>query len=150
MANGRIASTDHRTQVHTKVRRPIEAVISRAVMFVFGVVEVPIAIRFVFKLLGANAAAGFAKFVHDLSGVSMAPFSTMLKTLSVLGPLSSGALSSRSQSTRSSHGESSPWFAPRVRAGTPRQSSAWSMPRKTTLSFSSHDARLRRWSGHLA
>jgi len=85
MSNGSTASIDHRSQVHTEVRRPIEAVVSRVVMFVFGVIEVLIAIRFVFLLLGANAEAGFVKFVHGLSGVFMAPFNTIFKTQSVSG-----------------------------------------------------------------
>ncbi|MDO8881118.1 MAG: YggT family protein [Coriobacteriia bacterium] len=85
MSNARIASMDHRSQVHTEVRRPMEAVVSRVVMFVFGVIEVLIAIRFVFTLLGANAEAGFVKFVHDLSGVFMAPFNAIFETQSVSG-----------------------------------------------------------------
>lgn len=72
-------------QVHIEVRRAIEAGISRVVMFVFGVIGVLIAIRFVFTLLGANAEAGFVKFVHNLPGVSMALFNTVLKALSVSG-----------------------------------------------------------------
>lgn len=85
MPNATTASTDRRSQVHTEVRRPIEAVVSRVVMFFFGVVEILIAIRFVFTLFGANAEAGFVKFVHNLSGVFMAPFNTIFKTQSVSG-----------------------------------------------------------------
>ncbi|MGB4593978.1 MAG: YggT family protein [Coriobacteriia bacterium] len=54
-------------------------------MFVFGVIEVLIAIRFLFTLLGANAEAGFVKFVQNLSGVFMTPFDTIFKTQSVSG-----------------------------------------------------------------
>lgn len=85
MSNGSTASIDHRSQVHTEVRRPIEAVVSRIVMFVFGVIEVLIAIRFVFTLLGANAEAGFVKLVHDLSSVFMAPFDAIFNTQTVAG-----------------------------------------------------------------
>jgi hypothetical protein len=85
MSNGSTASIDHRSQVHTEVRRPIEAVVSRVVMFVFGVIEVLIAIRFVFTLLGANAEAGFVKLVHDLSSVFMAPFNAIFNTQTVAG-----------------------------------------------------------------
>jgi hypothetical protein len=85
MSNGSTASIDHRSQVHTEVRRPIEAVVSRVVMFVFGVIEVLIAIRFVFTLLGANAEAGFVNLVHDLSSVFMAPFNAIFNTQTVAG-----------------------------------------------------------------
>ena len=85
MANVNAASTDRRSQVHTEVRSPIEAVLTRVVWFVFGVIEVLIAIRFVLELLGANAAAGFVQFVYGLSGVFMAPFIAILGTAKVSG-----------------------------------------------------------------
>ena len=85
MSNTSTGSIDHRSQVHTEVRRPIEAVMSRVVMFIFGVIEVLIAIRFVFTLFGANAEAGFVKLVQDLSGIFMAPFNAIFETQSVSG-----------------------------------------------------------------
>ena len=85
MSNGSTASIDHRSQVHTEVRRPLEAVLSRVVMFVFGVIEVFIAIRFVLTLLGANAEAGFVKFVYAVSDVFMAPFNAIFSTQTVEG-----------------------------------------------------------------
>ncbi len=47
MKNANTASSDRRSQVHTEVRAPIEAVVTRVVWFVFGVIEVLIAVRFV-------------------------------------------------------------------------------------------------------
>ena len=85
MANTTAASTDRRSQVHTEIRRPVEAVVSTIVMFVFGVIEVLIAIRFVLTLLGANAEAGFVKFVQGFSGIFMAPFVAIFNTQSVEG-----------------------------------------------------------------
>ena len=85
MSNGSTASIDHRSQVHTEVRRPLEAVLSRVVMFVFGVIEVFIAIRFVLTLLGANAEAGFVKFIYAVSDVFMAPFNAIFSTQTVEG-----------------------------------------------------------------
>ncbi len=85
MLNANADSTDSRSQVHTEVRAPIEAVMSRVVWFVFGVIEVLIAIRFVLKLLGANPEAGFVRMVHGVSGVFMAPFDTIFGTQRVAG-----------------------------------------------------------------
>ena len=85
MSSTKAASVDRRSEVHTEVRRPIEAVLSRVVMFVFGVIEVFIAVRFVLKLLGANAEAGFVKFVYAVSDVFMAPFNAIFSTQSVSG-----------------------------------------------------------------
>lgn len=85
MSNGSAASIDRRSQVHTEVRRPIEAVLSRVVMFVFGVIEVFIALRFVLTLFGANAEAGFVSFVYAVSDIFMAPFNSIFSTQSVEG-----------------------------------------------------------------
>ena len=78
-------STDHRTEVHTEVRAPMESVISGVVWFIFGFIEVLIAIRFVLKMFGANAEAGFARLVYGISDVLMAPFSSLFGTQSVSG-----------------------------------------------------------------
>ena len=80
MLSANASSTDRRSQVHTEVRAPIEAVMSRVVWFVFGVVEVLIAVRFVLKLLGANSEAGFVRFMYGVSGVFMAPFNAIFST----------------------------------------------------------------------
>ena len=85
MSNGSTASLDHRTQIHTEVRRPIEAVLARIVWFVFGVIEVFIDIRFVLTLFGANAEAGFVQFIYSVSDVFMAPFNAIFSTQTVEG-----------------------------------------------------------------
>ncbi|MFA5843993.1 MAG: hypothetical protein WC971_04090 [Coriobacteriia bacterium] len=85
MSNAGAASTDRRSQVHTEVRAPIEAVVSRVVWFVFGVIEVLIAIRFVLKMLGANSSAGFVRMMYGVSDVLMAPFVTIFGTARVSG-----------------------------------------------------------------
>jgi len=85
MPNVNATSTDRRSQVHTEVRVPIEAVMTRVVWFVFGVIEVLIAIRFVLMLLGANAEAGFVKMVYGVSGIFMAPFIAIFSTQKVAG-----------------------------------------------------------------
>jgi hypothetical protein len=85
MSNGNTASADHRSQVHTEVRVPVERVLARVVWFVFGVIEVLIAIRFVLELLGANIQAGFVRMVYGVSSIFMAPFNAILRTQSVEG-----------------------------------------------------------------
>jgi len=80
MVNANASSTDRRSQVHTEVRAPLEAVAARVIMFVFGVIEVLIAIRFVLMLTGANAEAGFVKMIYGISGIFMAPFVAIFNT----------------------------------------------------------------------
>lgn len=85
MKNANTASSDRRSQVRTEVRSPIETVLARVVWFVFGVIEVLIAIRFVLRMLGANSTAGFVRLVYGVSDVFMAPFRTIFGTGRVSG-----------------------------------------------------------------
>ncbi len=79
MSNTTMASVN-RSQVHNEVHSPIETVLARIVWFVLGVIEVFLAIRFVLTLLGANAEAGFSKFIYGVSDVFMAPFNAIFST----------------------------------------------------------------------
>ncbi len=84
MSNSTVASVN-RSQLHTEVHSPIETVFARVIWFVFGAIEILLAIRFVFTLLGANAEAGFVKLVYAVSDVFMAPFNAIFATDSVSG-----------------------------------------------------------------
>lgn len=84
MSNATVASVN-RSQLHTEVRSPIESIMARVVWFVFGAIEIFIAIRFLLTLLGANAEAGFVKFIYAMSGVFMAPFVAIFSTDRVSG-----------------------------------------------------------------
>ena len=85
MLNATAGSSDRSSQVHTEVRTPIETVLSRVVWYIFGLIDVLIAIRFVLKLFGANVEAGFVQLIYGVSGVFMAPFNTIFKALVVSG-----------------------------------------------------------------
>jgi len=50
------------------------------VYFVFGLLDVLLAFRFVFKLLGANPSTGFVDFIYNLSAVFVAPFAGIFNT----------------------------------------------------------------------
>ena len=78
-------TADRRSQVHTESRVPVEAILSRVVMFVFGVIDVLIAIRFVLKLLGANPQAGFVQLVFGVSDLFMIPFNAIFRVQVVSG-----------------------------------------------------------------
>jgi hypothetical protein len=85
MLSANAASVDRSSQVHTEVRSPIEAVLSRIAWFLFGAIDVLIAIRFVLELIGANAQAGFVQFIYGFSGFFMAPFTAILGSAKVGG-----------------------------------------------------------------
>jgi hypothetical protein len=48
--------------------------IARVIYFILVVLEVIMALRFIFKLLGANESNGFVSFLYNLSYVFVAPF----------------------------------------------------------------------------
>jgi len=50
------------------------------VYFVFGLLDILLAFRFVFKLLGANPSTGFVDFIYNLSAVFVAPFAGIFNT----------------------------------------------------------------------
>jgi hypothetical protein len=85
MANSAGDATDRRSEVHTEVRRPIEVVLARLVMWVFGAIEILIAIRFVFKLFGASTESAFVQFIYTASGYFMAPFEAIFESQKVDG-----------------------------------------------------------------
>ena len=50
------------------------------VYFVFGLLDILLAFRFVFKLLGANPSTGFVGFIYNLSAIFVAPFAGIFNT----------------------------------------------------------------------
>jgi hypothetical protein len=85
MANAEAGSSARTQQVHTETRSPIEVILARVVSYVFGVIEVLIAIRFVLLLFGANAAAGFVAFIYGVTNVFMYPFAAVFQTSMAAG-----------------------------------------------------------------
>jgi hypothetical protein len=55
-------------------------VLRRIVYYLLGILEVLLAFRLVFKLLGANPANGFVSVIYTVSGVFLVPFSGIFKT----------------------------------------------------------------------
>lgn len=47
---------------------------TRIIWYLFYILEALLAFRFILKLLGANAGAGFTEFIYTLSSVPLAPF----------------------------------------------------------------------------
>ncbi len=80
MANTSATSSGSKSQVHTEVRAPIEAVLTRVTWFVFGFIEVLLGIRFVLQLFGANAEAGFVRMIYGVTDIFMAPFAAIFST----------------------------------------------------------------------
>lgn len=59
--------------------------VGRIVYFIFGVIEAFLALRFIFKLLGANPASGFVSFIYTVSGAFNAPFAGIFSNATTKG-----------------------------------------------------------------
>src|SRR5665213_3635113 len=55
------------------------------VYYVLGVLEILLAFRLVFKLLGANSVSGFVSFIYSLSSPFVTPFSGIFSTATTSG-----------------------------------------------------------------
>lgn len=58
---------------------------SRIVYYVLGVVEVLLAFRFLFKLLGANTVSGFVVFLYAVTKIFVLPFTGIFSSVSSAG-----------------------------------------------------------------
>lgn len=53
------------------------------IWYIYGIIAILLALRFIMKLASANSANGFVKFVYDVAGIFLLPFSTVFKTSAV-------------------------------------------------------------------
>jgi hypothetical protein len=60
---------------------------TQIVWYVLGIVEVLLAFRFVLKLLAANPAAGFTKFIYGITYVFAEPFLAVFRRTQVEGSI---------------------------------------------------------------
>jgi hypothetical protein len=60
---------------------------TQIVWYVLGLIEVLLVFRFVLKLLGANAAAGFTHFIYSATYVFAAPFANVFRLTQVSGSI---------------------------------------------------------------
>lgn len=60
---------------------------TQVVWYILGILEALLAFRFVLKLLGANAAAGFTSFVYGVTKPFAAPFLSVFKMTKVEGSI---------------------------------------------------------------
>jgi hypothetical protein len=49
------------------------------IWLLLGILEAALALRFVFKLIGVNAANTFAKFLYGVTGIFVKPFASLIK-----------------------------------------------------------------------
>jgi len=57
---------------------------TKIVWYIVGIIEVLLAFRFIFKLLGANTGAGFTDFIYGVSYAFAAPFLAVFQKTQVV------------------------------------------------------------------
>jgi uncharacterized protein YggT (Ycf19 family) len=57
----------------------------QGIYILFGVIEVLVAIRFILRVFGANAQAGFAQLIYGVTGPLVAPFQGLFGTVQAEG-----------------------------------------------------------------
>ena len=60
---------------------------TQIVWYALGLLEILLAFRFLLKLFGANAAAGFTSFTYSITHVFTAPFNTVFHVTKVAGSI---------------------------------------------------------------
>lgn len=81
----RTSATGGRRVTHTETRLPIERIIANVVYFIFTVIIVLLALRFLLLLFGANSSAPFTQMIYALTAPLMAPFFAVFGTTKVNG-----------------------------------------------------------------
>src|SRR3989344_7395714 len=71
-------SDDH---IHNERAKAVTCVMSAEFIYwVLGIIEGLLALRFFFRLAGASTAAGFTRFVYNLTAIFMVPFRLIFPT----------------------------------------------------------------------
>jgi hypothetical protein len=60
---------------------------TQIVWYLFGILEILLAFRFVLKLLGANPAAGFTNFIYGATYIFTAPFLSVFRMTKIAGSI---------------------------------------------------------------
>ncbi len=60
---------------------------TQIVWYLLGILEILLAFRFILKLLGANAAAGFTSFIYGATYIFTAPFLSVFRMTQVSGSI---------------------------------------------------------------
>ena len=80
------AATEQVTRDVAAERRLGVFQINRIMWTVLGILEILLGLRFMLKLIAANAESGFATFIYGITGAFTAPFNALLGTPAYLAP----------------------------------------------------------------
>jgi hypothetical protein len=80
-----VQASNEQTVRKTRSRTSVSGSVVQVVYIIAGAIEIVLAFRFVLKLLGANAEAGFVSLVYNVSAPFMAPFNNVFDSAKASG-----------------------------------------------------------------
>jgi len=72
------ATTEQTVTDVAAVRRMNIFQVTRLIWTILALIEILLGLRFMLKLIGANAASGFGSFIYGVTGIFVAPFTGLL------------------------------------------------------------------------
>ncbi len=84
-------TTTSSSDAGTQVNRPVEVkvgnsqTLTRSIYFLFGLIDVLLLFRLVFKITGANPLSGFVSFIYALTQIFIAPFAGIFSSATTPG-----------------------------------------------------------------
>lgn len=80
----RVDATLHEERLPTHRIKPLYRT-TQVIWYILAVIEILLAFRFILKLLGANAGAGFSRFVYSITWLFAEPFLVVFRPSQVQG-----------------------------------------------------------------
>lgn len=68
------AASQQTKRIQTEAAADPKTTAQNLVWYILGIIEIMLALRFILKLLGANAASSFVNFIYSVTGLLTAPF----------------------------------------------------------------------------
>ena len=68
---------DNDDNIKTNTKDSFKA--KRVIYYILGLLEVLLAFRLIFKILGANAGSGFVSFIYSVTQIFLTPFTTIFR-----------------------------------------------------------------------
>lgn len=82
--------TNGYSMAYSRDGAPVWFVKSRSIVYyILGLIEILLAMRFLFMLLGANPRSGFTAFLYSITGIFISPFSGIFNPVTTSGLVSS-------------------------------------------------------------
>lgn len=80
-----VRTEDNETVVSAKAEVSSTQTVERVIYFLFGILEVLLVFRLIFKLAGASRGSSFVDLIYGLTGIFIMPFNGIFRTATAPG-----------------------------------------------------------------